>query len=40
MALPHAPAHIERGPVYRFKLNHPVEPTDPYEIFPRELEQV
>jgi Acyclic terpene utilisation family protein AtuA len=40
LALPYTPAHIERGPVYRFNLNHVVEPADPYEMFPMELERV
>jgi hypothetical protein len=36
MACPYSPACIERGPVYRFCVNHVVEPDDPYEMFPIE----
>jgi len=32
--------HLERGPVYRFNVNHVVEPDDPYEMFPMELMEV
>ena len=32
----YSPAYIERGPVYRFCVNHVVEPDDPYEMFPIE----
>ena len=28
---------LDRGPVYRFNLNHVVLPDDPYEMFPMEL---
>ncbi len=35
-ACPYSPAHIERGAVYRFSVNHVVEPDDPYEMFPIE----
>jgi hypothetical protein len=34
VALTYSPAHIERGAVYRFCVNHVVEPDDPYEMFP------
>ncbi len=34
----YSPAYIERGPVYRFCVNHVVEPDDPYEMFP--IEQI
>ncbi len=37
LAFPYAPADIERGPTYRFTLNHVVEPDDPYELFPIEM---
>lgn len=30
----YSPAHLERGAVYRFCVNHVVEPADPYEMFP------
>jgi hypothetical protein len=33
MALPYAPPRIERGPVYRFNLNHVVYPDNPLEMF-------
>ena len=29
-------AHLDRGAVYRFNVNHVVEPDDPYEMFPME----
>ena len=40
LAFPYAPADIERGPTYRFTLNHVLEPDDPYELFPIELMEV
>jgi hypothetical protein len=36
LACTYSPAHIERGPVYKFNVNHVVEPDDPYEMFPIE----
>ena len=30
-------AHLDRGAVYRFNVNHVVEPDDPLEMFPMEL---
>ncbi len=36
MACPYSPAYLERGPVYRFCVNHVVLPDDPYEMFPIE----
>ena len=36
VADPHNPATLERGAVYRFCVNHVVEPEDPYEMFPIE----
>lgn len=36
LACPYNPAHLERGAVYRFNLNHVVEPDDPNALFPRE----
>jgi hypothetical protein len=30
-------SHLDRGAVYRFNVNHVVEPDDPYEMFPMEL---
>jgi hypothetical protein len=32
----YSPAYLERGAVYRFCVNHVVEPNDPYEMFPIE----
>ncbi|HEY9447829.1 MAG TPA: acyclic terpene utilization AtuA family protein, partial [Burkholderiales bacterium] len=32
--------YMERGPVYRFNVNHVVEPDDPCEMFPMELVEV
>ena len=32
----YSPAYLERGAVYRFCVNHVVEPDDPYEMFPIE----
>jgi len=37
LACPYNPAHLERGAVYRFTLNHVVEPDSPCEMFPMEL---
>lgn len=37
MACPHNPAHLERGAVYRFNVNHVVEPDTPYEMFPMQI---
>lgn len=36
LACPYNPAHLDRGAVYRFNVNHVVEPDDPYEMFPLE----
>jgi hypothetical protein len=33
LAYPFSPPEIERGPAYRFTLNHVVLPDDPYEMF-------
>jgi hypothetical protein len=40
MACPYNPAHLERGAVYRFTVNHVVEPDDPLEMFPIELREI
>ncbi len=32
----YSPAYLERGAVYRFCVNHVVEPADPFEMFPIE----
>ena len=32
----YSPAYVERGAVYRFCVNHVVEPADPHEMFPIE----
>jgi hypothetical protein len=37
LACPYNPAHLDRGAVYRFCVNHVVEPDDPYEMFPMQL---
>lgn len=36
-AFPYSPKQIARGPVFRFNMNHVVEPADPYEMFPMEM---
>ena len=33
-------AHVNRGPVYRFNMNHVVIPDDPYEMFRNEMVEV
>ena len=33
LACPYNPAHLDRGAVYRFNMNHVVEPDDPHEMF-------
>ena len=40
LAFPFTPAELEKGPVYRFNLNHVVYPDDPYEMFPAEMMEV
>lgn len=40
LAIPYNPAYLERGAVYRFNVNHIVEPDDPYEMFPIEIIRV
>jgi hypothetical protein len=40
IACPFSPAHLDRGPVYRFNLNHVVEVDDPLEMFKIEIEEV
>ena len=40
VACPYNPAYLERGAVYRFCVNHVVEPDDPYEMFPIEYVNV
>lgn len=40
LALPYSPSVLQRGLVYRFSLNHLVEPADPYEMFPIEIVKV
>jgi hypothetical protein len=40
MACPYNPSYLERGAVYRFCVNHVVEPDDPYEMFPIEYMHV
>ena len=37
LALPYSPPEIPRGPVYRFNLNHVLEPADPLDPFELEL---
>ena len=36
LACPYSPAHLERGAVYRFCVNHVLAPDDPCEMFPIE----
>jgi hypothetical protein len=38
LALPFSPAHINRGPVYEFNLNHVLAPTDAHALFRTEME--
>ena len=40
MACPYNPAYLKRGPIYRFTVNHVVEPDDPCEMFPMDLVKV
>jgi hypothetical protein len=40
IAYPMAPTHVNRGPVYRFNLNHVVTPDDPLEMFRTEFMEV
>jgi hypothetical protein len=40
IAFPMAPSHVNRGPVYRFNLNHVVVPDDPLEMFRTEFMEV
>lgn len=40
IAHPYAPATVDRGPVYRFTMNHVVELDDPLEPYRIELEEV
>jgi hypothetical protein len=40
IAYPFSPPEIERGALYRFSLNHVVEPDDPYEMFRTEFHEV
>ena len=37
LACPYNPAHLDRGPIYRFNVNHVLEPDDPLEMFPMEM---
>jgi hypothetical protein len=37
LACLYTPAYLERGPVYRFNMNHILEPDDPCEMFPMEI---
>ena len=40
MAFPFSPSDIERGAIYRFSLQHVVEPLDPLQMFPIEYQNV
>lgn len=40
IAFPMAPSHVNRGPVYRFNLNHIVAPEHPLEMFRTEFLEV
>jgi hypothetical protein len=37
LALPYSPSVFQRGVVYRFTMNHVVEESDPYAMFPMEM---
>lgn len=40
LALPFSPAHIDRGAVHEFHMNHVIEPSDPCALFRTELHDV
>lgn len=40
VAFPYSPPTIERGRIYKFSLNHVVEPENPYEMFPIEFHYI
>lgn len=40
LACPYNPAHLDRGAVYRFNVNHVVEPDDPHEMFPMDFVEI
>ncbi len=40
LAFPFAPAELDKGPVYRFNMNHVVLPDNPCEMFPIECREV
>lgn len=40
MAFPFSPSDIERGPIYKFTLQHVVEPDDPLQMFPIDYENI
>ena len=40
LALPFSPAHVNRGPVHEFHLNHVLEPSDPCALFRTEIVDV
>jgi hypothetical protein len=40
IAYPYSPAEIQRGPTYRFNMNHVVAPATPLEMFPIEYSEV
>jgi hypothetical protein len=40
LALPFSPAHLNRGPVYEFHLNHVLQPDDPHALFRSRSEDV
>ena len=40
LALPFSPAHINRGPVYEFNLNHVLASPDPHALFRTKVEDV
>jgi hypothetical protein len=40
LAFPMAPAHLSKGEVFRFNLNHVVTPEDPLEMFRTELMEI
>ncbi len=37
LACPYNPAHLDRGPIFRFNVNHVLAPDEPCEMFPMDL---
>ena len=40
IAYPYSPAEIQRGPSYRFNMNHVLEPASPLEMFDIDYQKV